>query len=163
MMSRSLAVGIYVIILFAAVLFYNVNIIEHVHYIEGTAAAVAASLATMFFLILLFVPQRLKMFRLILGSVFAAIVFVAVIALIVRPYMFINTEIPARTALLEEHLEEEYPEESWTIEHSDPGEHSLYSMIVTFEGEDDTVYLYDMNDQVADGEEEIEAAEIIER
>lgn len=163
MMSRSLAIGLYGIFLFAAVVFYNINILEHVHYIEGTAAAVAASLATVFFLILLFIPSRLKMFRLIMGSVFAAVIFVSVIALIVRPYMFINTEIPERTALLEEHLQEEHADESWEIEHSEPGEYSLYTMIVTFEDEPGTAYLYDINDDVVAGESEIEPADQVEK
>ncbi|SDN72330.1 hypothetical protein [Alkalicoccus daliensis] len=162
MKSRLTAIGIYAVLLTAAIVFYLTNIIEHVHYIEGTAAAIAACITTAFFLTIVFTPNRMRIFKLITGSLFAALVLVSITAMLVRPYQAINTEIPERMALLEEHLAEQYPEREWEVERSAPGEHSLYTMLVTFEDEPEQIYLYDMNDAVVDGDEEIHAEETLE-
>lgn len=159
MKPRVTAIGIYIVLLIAAVIFYRVNIIEHVHYIEGTAAAIAACIATAFFLILLLIPGRMRIFKFVMGSLFAAIVLVSITSMIIRPYMVINSEMPERISLLDQHLSEEYPEREWNIEKTDPGEHNLYTMSVVFEDEPEQEYLYDMNDDVVDGEEEIQAEE----
>ncbi|CAM3867919.1 hypothetical protein [Alkalicoccus chagannorensis] len=143
------------IIAAALVVPYEHYIAPHSHYIENTFTYLTIGVLAGLVLLTLLIPKHQS--GLLVTSVLLCVLVLAAGSYMwgIRPYTIHYIEVPERMEMLDDHLEETYPERDWEMERSPLPAHSDYMIWVTFEDEPDITYHYTMRDSFVEGKEEI--------
>ncbi|PTL39288.1 DUF3139 domain-containing protein [Alkalicoccus saliphilus] len=158
MKTKLISIFVFFTIAAVSVYFYQSYIAEYSNNVETAMALGTAGLAALLFFTAVFIPKRILVAKGIAFTLFLAVALVCIVFWLVRPYQIIYTEIPERMAILDEHLQEEYPEREWEIEKNTSAEDPVFLLLVTFEDEPEYEYRYLMDEETAEGESPVESS-----
>lgn len=157
MKTRLISLAAFLVVMISSIVFYQYWIAEYTNYIENVMAFGTAVLASVLFLTAFFLPRHLSLIKGLVFTLFLAVLLASIIFWLVRPYQIIYSVVPERMNVLEQHLQEEFPERNWEIEQSTAGEDPVFLFLVTFEDESEYEYRYLIDEDTAEGKEPVES------